>query len=101
MFETLDSNDSVSRFSTPDLLPEKRMEESSISNQPAADEEVEQLRAIIQHMEEEFEEILKAEKEKFELHIKALKIKHREDLNRQRQRYESRIKDLIKIMKNL
>ncbi|KAI1088348.1 hypothetical protein F5B19DRAFT_430049 [Rostrohypoxylon terebratum] len=96
-----DSNGYVSRFYTPDLPPTKRIKENNISSRSAAVEEVERLKGIIQHMEEEFQEILKAEKEKYELGIKALKVKHREDVNQQRAKYESRIDDLIKIMKAL
>ncbi|KAI1209008.1 uncharacterized protein F4807DRAFT_107589 [Annulohypoxylon truncatum] len=101
MLEISDSDDTISPISTPDLPPLKRMKEGNRDIQPAAVEEVERLKYMIQSMENEFKEVLKAEQERYEMNIKALKVEHREELVQQRQRYESRIDDLIRIMKNL
>ncbi|KAI1461874.1 hypothetical protein F4805DRAFT_185598 [Annulohypoxylon moriforme] len=100
MSEISDLKDSISRVSTPDMPPAKRVKETNGDTQPTAVEEAERFKRTMQAMEDEFQEVLKAEQEKYELGIKALKVKHRQELNQQRERYESRISDLIKIMRN-
>ena len=51
-------------------------------------------------MEAEFNEVLKSEQEKHKKEIEELKGEHQKELNTQRHKYEQRIDDLIKIMKN-
>ncbi|KAI1143283.1 hypothetical protein F5Y05DRAFT_408732 [Hypoxylon sp. FL0543] len=79
----------------------KRVKSGARDSEISSDKEVEQLRDTIRRMEDEFMEVLGTEKENHQVEIRALKDKHREELNQQRERYESRIDDLIKIMKKM
>ncbi|XXG94996.1 hypothetical protein Hte_001256 [Hypoxylon texense] len=75
-------------------------------NEIASDEntepsELEQLKRVVQTMEDEFEEILRAEKQKHQDEIRALESKHWEELNQLRKQYEGRVDNLIGIIKKL
>ncbi|KAI0147951.1 hypothetical protein F4776DRAFT_291022 [Hypoxylon sp. NC0597] len=79
----------------------KRVKSSAGETEPNIVEEVEKLRNTIRTMEDEFKEILKTEKENHQIEIRTLNHKHQEELNQQRERYEARIDDLIKIMRKM
>ncbi|KAI6085466.1 hypothetical protein F4821DRAFT_279269 [Hypoxylon rubiginosum] len=63
--------------------------------------ELELLKSIMQTMEDEFEEILKAEQRKRQDEITVLETKHQRELNQLRDKYETRVDSLISIIKSL
>ncbi|KAI1414741.1 hypothetical protein F5Y13DRAFT_187934 [Hypoxylon sp. FL1857] len=79
----------------------KRVKPNTRDSEPSVAGEMEQLRDTIRAMEDEFKEILKTERKNHKLEISTLQDKHQEELNNQRERYESRIDDLIKIMRKM
>ncbi|KAI1775643.1 hypothetical protein F4818DRAFT_384065 [Hypoxylon cercidicola] len=89
---------SDSDTSTPPVPQTTGRKASNGDDEP---DELEQLRNVVHRMEDEFEEVLRAEQLKYEREIRALEYKHREELNQQRERYETRVDILISIIKNL
>ncbi|KAK8076669.1 hypothetical protein PG994_003941 [Apiospora phragmitis] len=59
------------------------------------------LHKTIHTMEEEFQEVLRAEQKRHSAEIRAIKDKYEQELAQQRERYERRIDNLIKIMKSI
>ncbi|KAI1373210.1 hypothetical protein F4677DRAFT_429729 [Hypoxylon crocopeplum] len=75
----------------PPGVQTRRMKESEGDPEPG----------MIEKIEQEFKEILKSEQDKHRLEMKMLKDQYQEELDQQRRKYESRIDDLINIMKTL
>lgn len=59
------------------------------------------LQTTIHTMEEEFQEVLRTEQERHDAETRTIKAKYEQELAQQRERYEGRIDDLIKIMKSI
>ncbi|KAI5866825.1 hypothetical protein GGS23DRAFT_291025 [Durotheca rogersii] len=89
---------SDSDASIPAVIPPKR---EPVDGGGPKSSEIERLSHMLQEMDDEFQEVLRAEKEKHRDEVKQLKDKYEEELAQQREKYESRIDDLIKIMKKI
>ncbi|KAI0173368.1 hypothetical protein GGR52DRAFT_383538 [Hypoxylon sp. FL1284] len=98
---------SVSLGSEPEDLrpssspPAPLREHKEGSNENTEQSELEQLRTMVQIMEDEFLEVLRAEQQKHQEGIWALKDRHIMELDQLRKKYEIRIDSFIQIIKNL
>ncbi|OTA87496.1 hypothetical protein M434DRAFT_15440 [Hypoxylon sp. CO27-5] len=101
LLEESDFDDPTSSINGLPMPRIKRVKSSARETEPSTVEELEKLRDTIRTMEDEFKEVLKTEKENYQLEIRALNDKHQQELNQQRERYESRIDDLIEIMRKM